>query len=161
LDGTITMFITKRAPVRATAAVLLALGLAGCATISDSNQQVVAVQTILDSREVAGAGCVLTNEAGRWFVTSPGRVTITKSHSPLYVDCRRGQAIMGQDVAMSKASTAAVVGNAVLTAGIGYLIDKRSGAGFDYPSTLTVMLVRTSDQPERQSSDAVPGSGLY
>ena len=154
------MFITPSARLRALA-LASALGLTGCATISDTNQQVVAVQTILDSREVAGAGCVLTNDAGRWFVTAPGRVTITKSHSPLYVDCRRGHAVMGQDVAMSKASTAAVVGNVVLTGGIGYLIDKRSGAGFDYPSALTVMLIRTSDQPERQNNDAVPSTGLY
>lgn len=138
----------------AAAAALAALG--GCATISESNQQVLLVQTIQDNREVAGAGCILTNDAGRWFVTSPGRVTVQKSAGKLWVDCRRQGAGSGQDVVLSKANTSALVGNVVLTAGLGYLLDRRTGAGFDYPETLTVIMRRTGRSVE---PEAVEESG--
>ena len=47
------------------------------------------MRAILDHREVAGVGCVLSNQAGRWFVTAPGRVTIRKSVGDLAVDCKK------------------------------------------------------------------------
>ena len=71
-------------------AALAALALAGgCSTLTESTQQQVAVQTILDNRPLAGAGCVLVNGAGKWFVTTPGRVVIQKHAGPLRVDCRK------------------------------------------------------------------------
>jgi hypothetical protein len=115
--------------------------LAGCATISEPTQQVLMVHTVLDNREIGGAGCVLTNDAGRWFVTTPGHVTVQKSAGNLFLDCRKGSDSAGQDVVASKANTSALVGN-VATAGLGYLLDKRTGAGFDYPETLTVVMRR-------------------
>ena len=133
--------------------------LGGCATISESTQQVLMVRTIQDNREVTGVGCVLTNDAGRWFVTTPGRVAVQKSAGNLWVDCKKGVVSAGQDVVASKANTSAVVGNAVLTAGLGYLLDKRTGAGFDYPETLTVMLRRTGrsadSDPEETGANVV------
>ena len=131
---------------------LLALGaLGGCATLSEPDQQVVLVQTIQDNREVAGIGCVLTNDAGRWFVTSPGRVAVRKSAGKLWVDCKRNGLGVGQDVVESRASSGALIGNVVLTAGLGYLVDKRTGAGFEYPDTLTVLM----RQPESFSEAPV------
>ncbi len=124
----------------ATAGAVAAL--AGCATISESSQQVLMVHSVLDNREIGGVGCVLTNDAGRWFVTTPGRVVVQKSAGNLFVDCRKGNASAGTDVVASKASTSAVVGN-VMTAGLGYLLDKRTGAGFNYPDTITVIMRRS------------------
>jgi hypothetical protein len=132
---------------RMTAAALLA-ALGGCATISESNQQVLMVQTIQDNREITGIGCVLTNDAGRWFVTTPGRVMVQKSAGKLWIDCRKVGASSGQDVVVSKANASALVGNVVLTAGLGYLLDKRTGAGFDYPETLTVIMRRSGRNAE-------------
>ncbi len=145
------------ASLKHTGALALLAALGGCATISESNQQVLMVRTIQDNREIGGAGCVLTNDAGRWFVTSPGHVTVQKSAGNLWVDCRKNGASVGQDVVASKANTSAVVGNAVLTAGLGYLLDKRTGAGFDYPETLTVMMRRigrSADQEPLEESGA-------
>ena len=121
--------------------VLLAM-LGGCATITESSQQVLLVQTIQDNHEISGVGCVLTNEAGRWFVTTPGRVTVQKSPGKLWVDCRNGPAAAGQDVVQSKSNTVTLIGNVVTTAGLGYFVDKRTGAGYDYPDTLTVIMHR-------------------
>ena len=133
---------------------LLALG--GCATMSESNQQVLMVRTIQDNREVAGAGCVLTNAAGRWFVTSPGRVTVHRSAGNLFVDCKKQGVSAGQDIIASKANNSAILGNAVLTAGLGYLLDRRTGAGFDYPETLTVLMRRPGPDV---SQDGAPAAG--
>ena len=133
----------------------------GCATITSSNQQVLMVHTIQDNREITGVGCVLTNDAGRWFVTSPGRVTVQKSAGNLWIDCRRPGGSIGQDMVASKASTGATVGNVVLTAGLGYLLDKRTGAGFDYPETLTVLMRGNGRLVENEEPVVNPGTVVY
>ncbi|MES2016175.1 MAG: hypothetical protein V4484_06725 [Pseudomonadota bacterium] len=135
-------------------ALALLAATAGCATVSESLQQDLMVHTILDNREIGGVGCVLTNDAGRWFVVSPGHVRITKSAGNLFVDCKRTGFSAGQERFASRANTTATIGNAVATLGLGYLLDKRTGAGFDYPDTLTVLMRATGRQqqgdPDRQ-----------
>ena len=135
------------------------LALSGCATISGSSEQVLMVHTIQDNREIGGAGCILTNDAGRWFVTSPGRVAVQKSAGNLWIDCKKGVVSAGQDTLASKANTSATVGNAV-TAGLGYLLDKRTGAGFDYPPTVTVIM-RGTGRAEAQEGLEDRGSPVY
>jgi len=120
--------------------ILAAASLPGCATLTGSNQQQVAVHVILDYREVSGVGCVLSNSAGRWFVTAPGLVTIRKSEGPLAIDCKKDGVGAAREVVASRFGTGELIGNAVVSAGLGYYVDRRSGAGFDYPATLTVML---------------------
>lgn len=142
------------------AAMLAVLGLlSGCASISESPNQDVMVRAVQDNREIGGVGCVLTNNAGRWFVTAPGHVTIKKSAGNLFVDCKKGNASAGQERFASRANTSATIGNAVTTVGLGYLYDKRTGAGFDYPETLTILMHPTGRQPEgesRQESSTTP-----
>lgn len=113
--------------------------LSGCATLTDSTEQTVLVQTVLDNRAVANVGCLLTNQAGKWFVNAPGRVTIARNAGPLAVDCRDG-ATTGYDVVASKLNPSGLWGNLIVSAGLGYYVDKNTGAGFDYPSTLTIVL---------------------
>lgn len=146
-------------PLRAAALASLA-ALGGCATISESNQQTLTVHTIQESREIAGAGCMLSNDRGRWFVTSPGRVTVQRSPGNLYVDCKKTGVSAGQDMVASKADTSAIMGNAILTAGLGYLLDRRTGAGFEYPETLTILMKR--NVPEVADAPVpAQGSPLY
>lgn len=122
------------------AGAALLLALAGCATLSDSPQQQLEVHAILDHREVAGIGCVLENDVGRWFVVAPGRVTVERSAQPLSIDCaRRGLGAANEQVG-SRFDTDKLIGNAVISAGLGYLVDRHSGAGFSYPATLTVRM---------------------
>ncbi|GGX82677.1 hypothetical protein [Pseudoduganella dura] len=123
----------------------LAALLAGCATLTESTEQYVMVQTVLDHQQVAGVGCVLTNDAGRWFVTSPGRVRIRKSTKPLAVDCRLNDVYVRDEISPRQNSSR--WGNILLTAGTGQLVDRQTGAGFDYPGTLTVLLKRVPPPP--------------
>ena len=133
--------------MRSSLLTLPLLLLAGCATLTETSDQTVLVQTLLENREVLGAGCVLSNDVGKWFVTSPGHVTIRKSATPLRVDCRKEGVAWTYDKIASK-QNASLWGDVVFTAGIGYLVDRHTGAGYDYPSTLTIVLQPTpADAP--------------
>jgi hypothetical protein len=136
------------------AAAVLALA-GGCATLGDSPQQQLEVHAILDNREVAGVGCVLENDAGRWFVVAPGRVTVERSEQPLRIDCRRAGVGGAREEIRSRYDTDKLIGNAVISAGLGYYVDRRSGAGFSYPATLTVIMGQ-SDGPRM----AAPGEQM-
>ena len=142
--------------------VLALLGsLAGCATVSESKDQQVTVQTIQDNRELVAVGCVLTNNAGRWFMMAPGRVTIRKSAGNLLVDCKKGSTSAGQELFASRANNTATIGNAVATAGLGYLLDKRTGAGFEYPDVLTVLMKSTGRAATDPAQTAPASSVVY
>jgi hypothetical protein len=123
-------------------AALAAAALGGCATLTDSTQQQLELHTIVDNREVAGVGCVLSNDAGRWFVVAPGRVTIDRSAGALAVDCARQGVGSSRELIDSRFDTGKLMGNVVVSGGLGYLVDRRSGAGFAYPATLTVVMRR-------------------
>ena len=138
-------------------AMLAALG--GCASLMGSTRQSVSVQTILDNREIGGVGCVLSNKAGRWFVTSPGRVTIQKSAGDLAVDCRKHGVGSGADLVASKPGSGALIGNVVFTGGLGYFYDRRTGAGFDYPDTLTIIMREPA--AAQAESPAASGNVVY
>jgi hypothetical protein len=139
-------------------AILAALLLSGCATVTEPVDQNLLVQTVLDHREIEGVGCVLANDVGRWFVTTPARVTVRRSAGPLRVDCKKEGAAWAYEKVDSR-SNATLWGNLVLTAGVGYFVDRNTGAGYDYPSTLTV-LMRPSQEPDN-GPPPVPGVTLY
>jgi hypothetical protein len=114
----------------------------GCASITGSKLQPVSVQTILDGKEVSGVGCTLVNDAGKWFVTSPGSVTVQKSTGDMTVDCVKDD-LRGKETLVSKAA-GMLWANILAGGGIGYVVDRNTGAGFDYPNSIPVMMNRIS-----------------
>ena len=114
------------------------LALTGCASITGSKLQPISVQTIQDNKEVSGVGCTLTNDAGKWFVTTPGSVTVQKSTGDMAVDCKK-DGLAGTESMVSK-SNGGVWGNILAGGPIGYVVDRNTGAGFDYPNSVTVVL---------------------
>ena len=127
--------------------------LTGCASVSGERMQPITVKTIHENIEIAGVGCTLTNDAGSWFVTSPGSVTVHKSTGDLAVDCKK-DAFAGNQTLVSK-SNGAVWGNILIGGGIGYIVDRNTGAGFDYPATTTIMLRKLG---ETTPAAAVPAA---
>lgn len=115
----------------------------GCASVTGSNMQPVSVQTIHENKEVGNVGCTLTNDAGKWFVTAPGTVTVHKSTGDMAVDCQK-DSLSGRETVVSK-SNGSVWGNIILGGGIGYIVDRNTGAGFDYPNTITIMMRKIGD----------------
>jgi hypothetical protein len=124
--------------------LVLTAATSGCVGMGGSNEQQLEVHTILDHREVAGVGCVLSNSAGRWFVVAPGRVTVVRTRDPLTVDCaRRGAGDAREMVAPradSRIDTDKLIGNIIVSSPLGTYFDRQSGAGVAYPSTLTVLM---------------------
>lgn len=114
--------------------------MSGCATLSDSPQQQLELHAVLDYQEVGGVGCVLSNDKGRWFTVLPNRVTVTRSTEPLLVSCKKDGMAMAHETVGARADTSSLMGNVVISAGLGQLVDRHSGAGYGYPANYTVLL---------------------
>lgn len=125
-------------------AIASLLTVTGCASIAGEKMQPVSVQTIQDNKEVAGVGCTLINDAGKWFVTTPGSVTVHKSTGDLAIDCGKDGNVVGHETLVSK-SNGAVWGNILAGGGIGYIVDRNTGAGFNYPDSITIVLRKIGD----------------
>jgi hypothetical protein len=117
---------------------IAALALTGCASITGKQMQQVTVTTTQDSKEVAGIGCTLSNDVGTWFVTTPGTATVHKSTDAMIIDCKR-DTLVGNSRVESSANTN-VWGNVLLGGIVGYVVDRQTGAGFDYPGSAAVSM---------------------
>lgn len=133
----------------------------GCASIVTGHNQSVSVETrSKQGQTLAGASCKLTNDKGTWFVTSPGSVTVRRSYDDLLVSCEKE----GQDpgLASVKSFTKGMAfGNIVFGGLIGAGVDVASGAAYDYPTLITVIMgerltidVRPSDQAGEEKPEA-------
>ncbi|WP_373991186.1 hypothetical protein [Duganella sp. BuS-21] len=153
------MYLRPAAAVTVLLAPLVILAtLTACASLTESTEQNVMVQTVLDHREIAGVGCVLYNDVGKWFVTTPARVTLRKSAGPLRIDCQKADKGWAYEKVESKAD-GNLWGNLALTAGVGYIVDKNTGAGYDYPAVLTVVMHPAQEKEE--GPPPAPGVTLF
>jgi hypothetical protein len=141
-------------------AAALCVGLAGCVGGSgihnDSTGQQVEVHAILDHREVAGVGCLLANDAGRWFVVAPGRVTVTRSSKPLAVYCKRDGVGSADEWWGAHYRANRLVGNILFSAGLRDVVENN----YAYASTLTVFL-HPAKPGEAGSGPDDPGSPIF
>ncbi|MBY0240518.1 MAG: hypothetical protein K2X55_14505 [Burkholderiaceae bacterium] len=132
------------------AALAAMLALTGCASITGEKIQPLSVITVFENKEVAGIGCTLSNDAGSWFLTSPGSVTVHKSTGDLAIDCKK-ESIAGNSTVVSKANAGAW-GNILVGGVIGYVVDRQTGAGFNYPTNVTIMLRQIDSTPSVQAA---------
>lgn len=113
----------------------------GCASIISGTNQSLSVVTRSNGTEVSGAKCILTNDKGAWYVTTPGSVTVHRSFNDLSVNCESAGFDTG--IQLAKSSTKGVtLGNIFLAAGIGIGVDAVTGAAFDYPDVIQVSMGR-------------------
>jgi len=110
----------------------------GCASVTGTKSQQVAIAATCDGVQVSGASCTVSNDKGSWPTTTPGSVNLTKSYEDISVNCTAGES-QGASV-MSSKSNGGVWGNILLGGGIGYLVDRNTGAGFNYPTSISVPL---------------------
>lgn len=130
------------------------LALTGCASIVGEKVQPLTIKTLQGDKEVAGINCTLANDAGNWSVTSPGSVAVHKSTGDLAIDCKKDE-LAGNMAVVSRAN-GAVWGNILAGGVIGYVVDRQTGAGFDYPTNVTIMLRRIEGAPSVQGAAEVP-----
>jgi hypothetical protein len=117
--------------------------LAGCASIVNGQNQPVSVEARSGSGTVAGANCKLSNNKGTWFVTTPGSATVQRSYEDLAVHCTKDSLEPG--FASVKSGTKAMAfGNIIFGGVIGAAVDVSTGAAYDYPSLITILMGTTS-----------------
>lgn len=115
--------------------LLLSYLLVSCASVTTGKHQSIAVSTPPET----GAFCQLSNDKGTWYINhTPGSVTINRAYSDLTVACKKDNKVGTLVVKSSiKGMTA---GNIILGGVIGLAVDAGTGAGYDYPTLITVPL---------------------
>ncbi|HEY7805117.1 MAG TPA: hypothetical protein VIC30_11895, partial [Orrella sp.] len=102
-------------------------------------------QTFAGTEQIQGVMCEVENDKGKWFVTTPGTISINRSAEDLIVICRKD----GHDTGMANvvsgagASTAGNVGLALLipiVGIVGAVVDHNSGAAYDYPTNVRIQM---------------------
>jgi hypothetical protein len=117
--------------------VLGALG--GCATLTGSETQGIALQAVDPAGgAVAGAECALSNDKGRWSVKPPAVAVVTRSPEDLHVQCEAKGVQPGIVKAVSRAN-AGLFGNIVFGGAVGAIIDHSKGTAYDYPPAIRVV----------------------
>lgn len=112
---------------------------AGCASVTGTTGQSVSVETRYLDKPVAGASCELSNNKGKWFVATPGSVQIRRSNDDLIVICNKDGLGPG-NAAVASETKGSMFGNILLGGGIGAIVDHNSGAAYEYPTIIQVML---------------------
>ena len=121
------------------ASLLPFIFLAGCASIVDGSSQSLSVKTISTSGDIPGAACQLTSNKGTWFLTTPGTVTVHRSYDPLALKCTKD----GYQPALQTTGSSTkgmAYGNILFCGLIGAGVDMSTGAAYDYPTLITVMM---------------------
>ena len=117
-----------------------ALTMSGCASITGTSIEAVSVQTVdQNAKEVTGSACELTNNKGKWFVTTPGSVSISRSNDDLQVLCKKENMGPGRASVVS-ATKGSMFGNIIFGGGIGAIIDHNNGTAYEYPPFFQVQM---------------------
>jgi hypothetical protein len=123
--------------------------LSGCASIVGGHNQSISIDTRHNDQPLSGATCELRNDKGSWYVTTPGSVTVGRSYSDLTVVCEKE----GVDKGMTsvKSSTKALAfGNILIGGVIGAGVDIATGAAYDYPTLITVVMAKVQEYVARK-----------
>ncbi|MCX6806353.1 MAG: hypothetical protein NTY56_02830 [Patescibacteria group bacterium] len=113
--------------------------LVGCASITGTTGQSVSVETRDKEKLISGASCELANSRGKWFVNSPGSAQIRRSNDDLIVLCTKTGIEPGRASVVSD-TKGMMFGNILLGGGIGAVIDHNTGAAYEYPSLIQIMM---------------------
>lgn len=123
-----------------------ALLCSGCASVTSGRTQSLSVQAVCGGVDVTEASCKLANDKGQWQVKTPGSVVVHKAYGDLSLECIKAGLAPAKGKFQSS-SNGGVWGNIILGGVVGYAVDAGSGAGFDYPQTLTIVFEPPCDAP--------------
>ena len=140
-------------------AILMTSLATGCASITTGQTQAISVETRdLQGKQVSGASCKLMNDKGIFFVTTPGTIGIQRSYGDVLVNCTKEQTEPGS--ASFKSSTKGMAFGNILVGGIiGAAVDVGTGAAYDYPSLLTIIMGQFASPASAIGSDgSAPGA---
>jgi hypothetical protein len=115
------------------------ISVSGCASIMDGSQQTLSVRTVSGWKQVAGAQCMVDNNKGTWYVTTPGTVTVHRSYDPLNVVCHKA-GYEGGITSVASSTKGMEFGNIIFGDLIGAEVDMGTGAAYDYPGLISVSM---------------------
>jgi len=141
------------------AAAFVCVLASGCASITGSQAQSIALETLDSSGQFIEGECRLSNDKGSWVAKSPGHVLVGRSGADMSVQCTAPGQQPGTATAISRANDA-MGGNIIFGGVVGALIDN-TGAGYDYPSLIRVVfgsvrIVDRRDEPPGGWPSAAP-----
>jgi hypothetical protein len=132
------------------------LSLVGCASITGTTNQNVSVQTKEPmGAELVGASCELANKKGKWFITTPGTVGISRSNDDIQVTCTKDGYLQGRQGVVSD-TKGMMFGNIIFGGGIGAIIDHNSGAAYEYPSMIQIVMSRIAKATDVVAASLAP-----
>lgn len=128
----------------------------GCASVTGTPNQSISVQTREQGgAEVVGASCELVNDEGKWFVTTPGSVSIHRSNKDLQVSCKKENIEPGRAAVVSDTKSS-MFGNIILGGGIGAIIDHNNGSAYEYPTVIDVLMGTFTKITKKSQSQSMP-----
>jgi hypothetical protein len=114
--------------------------LSGCASVTGTTGQSVSVETRQKNGAVlSGASCELTNSKGKWFLNTPGTAAIRRSNDDMIVICNKDGHAPGTAAVVSE-TKGMMFGNIILGGGIGAIVDHNTGAAYEYPTLIQIMM---------------------
>lgn len=128
--------------------------LTGCATVTEGTTEPLSVVATCNGHPVTGAECKLANDKGTWYTHTPGSVVVHKSYQDLVATCSAQNA--AGNATFKSSSNGGVWGNVLAGGLIGYAVDRSNGAGFNYPTTLSVNLTGPCPGVTESSAATVP-----
>lgn len=130
---------------------------AGCSTITGGGTtQPISVQTFASNgEEIDSARCEMTNDAGSWFVVTPGSTVVRRSNKDLQVVCKKPDIDVGTANVVSR-TKGNMFGNIIFGGGIGAIIDHNNGSAYEYPSLLKIFMGKTDQKIEQKTATSVP-----
>jgi hypothetical protein len=141
------------------------LSLVGCASITGTTGQSISVEARSENNQVAGADCEMTNSKGKWFLKTPGSTQIRRSNDDLIVVCSKKGYESGQKNVVSE-TKGTMFGNLIFGGGIGAVVDHNTGAAYEYPTLVQILLNKidkladNSNSPDLGSNNSNSGSSI-
>lgn len=114
-------------------AILCALAVTGCATITKGTTETVDVR-LRDCPE--NMECVATNKKGTWEFTAPGTVRVRKSDDALRIECREDGQLVSRS--LTPTSDSSIWGNVLVGGVIGAGVDANSDAHWELQDSVTL-----------------------
>jgi len=121
-------------------ALLACVAATGCASVAGGNVQKIYIQAqAQDGSVVSGADCALSNDKGVWRIKSPGDTSIVRSNKPMEIKCEKAPLPQGV-VSVESGTRSAMFGNIIIGGVVGAVIDHSSGAAYEYPEIVKVVM---------------------
>jgi hypothetical protein len=134
----------------------------GCASIAGGNIQKIQVEAqTRDGAPIAGVNCTLRNDKGNWRILTPGDTTIVRSHKAMEVRCDKASLPPG-GASVASGIRAEMLGNLLVIGGsLGAVFDHTTGAAYEYPETVRVVMGQVTTVAPPRGGDSGPAPTGY